>query len=55
MEAFNAVLVGALGGVLLVVLWHLAALVGGFGVSEGLTTLLFLIGWACSAILILKA
>ena len=55
MEAFNAILVGALGGVLLVVLWHLAALVGGFGVSEGLTTLLFLIGWACSAILILKA
>lgn len=55
MRAFNAILVGALGGVLLVVLWHVAALVGSFGVSEGLTTMLFLIGWAGFAIWILKA
>ena len=43
------------GGFLLALLWHLVALVGGFGVSEGLTTLLFIIGWAASAICILKA
>ena len=55
MKAFNAVLVGAVGGVLLALLWHLVALVGGFGVSEGLTTILFLVGWASSAALILKA
>lgn len=55
MAAFNAIIIGAVGGVLLVFLWHLVALVGGFGVSEGLSTLLFLVGWAISAILILKA
>lgn len=55
MAAFNAILIGAVGGVLLVFLWHLVALVGGFGVSENLSTLLSLAGWAISAILILKA
>ena len=55
MQAFNAILVGALGGVLLVALWHVVALVGGFGVSEGLTTTIFLIGWAVFGIWILKA
>ena len=55
MKAFNAVLVGAFGGVLLALLWHLVAPVGGFGVSEGLTTILFLMGWAGSAALIIKA
>lgn len=55
MAAFNAIIIGAVGGVLLVFLWHLVALVGGFGVSENLATLLFLAGWAISAILILKA
>jgi len=54
-KAFNAILVGALGGVLLALLWHLVALAGGFGVSEGLTTIIFLVGWAGSATLILKA
>ena len=55
MAAFNAIIVGAVGGVLLVFLWHLVALAGGFGVSENLSTLLFLAGWAGSAVLILKA
>ena len=55
MQAFNAIVVGMVGGFLLVFFWHLAALLGGFGVSEGLATLLFLIGWAGFAILILRA
>ena len=55
MRAFNAILVGALCGVLLVALWHVVALVGGFGVSEGLTTTIFLVGWAGFGIWILKA
>lgn len=55
MAAFNAIIIGAVGGVLLVFLWHLVALVGGFGVSENLSTLLFLAGWFASALFILKA
>ena len=55
MHIFNAIVAGAIGGVILALLWHLVALVGGFGVSEGLTNLLFLFGWAASAFLILKA
>ena len=55
MAAFNAIIIGAVGGVWLVFLWHPVALVGGFGVSENLLTPLFLAGWAISAILILKA
>ena len=55
MRAFNAIVVGTLGGVLLALLWHLVALVGGFSVSEGLTTILFLVGWAGFGIWILKA
>ena len=55
MEAFNSILAGALGGFLLALLWHLVAIVGGFHVPEGITTLLFLVGWISSTILILKA
>ena len=55
MLAFNAILIGALGGFLLALLWHLVALVGGFYVPEAVTTLLFLIGWIGSAIWIFKA
>ena len=55
MLAFNAIVVGMVGGFLLALLWHLVALVGGFYVPEAVTTLLFLIGWVGLAIWILKA
>jgi hypothetical protein len=55
MAVFNAILVGALGGVLLALVYHLLALTPWVPVLDSLTAPLFLIGWIGSAILILKA
>ena len=55
MAAFNAIVVGMVGGVFLALLWHLVAIVVGFHVPERITTLLFVIGWAGFGIWILKA
>ena len=48
MRAFNAIIVGIVGGALV-------ALVVGFSSVDNYTTLAFMIGWAGSAILILTA
>ena len=55
MRAFNAIIVGIVGGALVALLLHLVALVVGFSSVDDYTTLAFLIGWAGSAILIIKA
>ena len=51
----NAIIVGIVGGALVELLLYLVALVVGFSSVDDYTTLAFLIGWAGSAILIIKA
>ena len=56
MQAFNAILIGGLvGGTLFAFLWHLLALLVGFGAADSYTWLAFLVGWITLGILILKA
>ncbi len=54
MQPFNAIFVGAFGGVLLALLYQVAASATGFAASDGLTTILFLVGWIASAALIFR-
>ena len=55
MRAFNAIIIGIVGGALVALLLHLVVLVVGFSSVDDYTMLAFLIGWAGSAILILTA
>ena len=55
MAVFNSILVGAVGGVLLALVYHLLALTPWVPLLDSLTAPLFLIGWIGSAIFILKA